>query len=378
MGEGFDVIVIGVGAMGSAACFQLARRGVRVLGIERFGLPHMLGSSGGFSRMIRLAYYEHPDYVPLLRRAYENWHELEQVSGKKLLHLTGGLYMGSQGSELISGALRSAREHSLDHELIDHAELARRYPQFTLPEDHIGILEPMAGMLEPEKCIAAFAEQAMRCGAQIHCHETLRSWTSDASGVTVITDRATYHADKLILTAGAWNGKFSNEFGVELPVSRQTLLWTWPSEPSLFEAGRIPVWGIGQPDGSLYYGFPMGLDDGLGMKFAHHARGQMVDPDRVARDPQPGDEETLRKAIRRFLPRGDGPTIALRVCMYSNTPDSHFIIDRHPMHDRVICGFACSGHGFKFASVIGEVLADLATQGETKLPIGFLGAARLG
>jgi sarcosine oxidase len=231
-------------------------------------------------------------------------------------------------------------------------------------------------MLLPEKCIAAYAEAAMRNGAGIHAHEVVKSWTSDARGATVATDRATYHAERIVFCGGAWNGKLAADFGIELPVTRQTLLWVWPKEPALFGADRIPVWGIGQPDGSLYYGFPMGLDDSVGLKFAHHKPGPVVNPDTIAREPQAGDEATLRDAMRKYLPRGDGPTLALRVCMYSNSPDCHFILDRHPKHERALCGFACSGHGFKFASVVGEVLADLAVSGKTELPAQFLGLSR--
>jgi sarcosine oxidase len=373
----FDVIVVGVGAMGSATCFELSRRGARVLGLEQFDIPHARGSSHGCSRMIRLAYYEHPHYVPLLRRAYERWRELEQLCGERLLHVTGGVYIGRTGSELVKGSLRSAREHGLEHERLDHAQLAKRFPQFQLPDDFEALYEPMAGWLPPERVISAYVEQALRQGATIHAHEPVRDWSDDAAHVTVRTDRATYHAQHLIFCGGPWTAQLLRDLGVQLVVTRQAMLWVWPRRCELFGPDRFCVWAIGHDDGTLHYGFPMSgsEDDGVGLKLAHHARGSASDPDRVAREPLPGDEAGAR-SIFRFMPDADGPVLALRVCLYTNSPDSHFIIDRHPRHDRVTlaCGF--SGHGFKFASVVGEVLADLALGGTTALPVEFLSLRR--
>lgn len=371
----FEIIVIGVGAMGSATCHELARRGVRVLGLEQFDIPHTRGSSHGLSRMIRLAYYEHPDYVPLLRRAYERWIQLEEECGRKLLHITGGVYIGPEGHELVAGSHQSAVRHRLDHELLDRTQLAVRFPQFRLPDQCVGLYEPMAGWLEPEKVICAFVEQAMRRGARIHAHEPVRSWTAGAGGVTVKTDRAEYRAEKLIFCGGPWTSSLVHDLGVALTVTRQVMLWVWPRQPELFDPDRFGVWALGHEDGTLHYGFPMS-GDGLGLKIAHHARGKPTDPDRVARDPQSGDETSVRNFIGTFMPAADGPTLALRTCMYTNSPDSHFIIDHHPAHERVTlaCGF--SGHGFKFASVIGELMADLSMHGRTDLPADFLSRAR--
>jgi sarcosine oxidase len=371
----YDVIVVGVGAMGAAACYHLARAGVRVLGLEQFEIPHAKGSSHGYSRMIRLAYYEHPDYVPLLRRAYQLWAELEQNSGQKLLHLTGGIYMGRPDGGVVSGALSAARRHGLAHELLDRAKLAERFGQLSVPQDHVGVWEPQAGFLLPERTIAAHAEGALRAGAELHGHEAVAQWESDDGGVTVRTGRGEYRADRIIFCGGAWSGRLVRDLGVELLVTRQVLGWVWPKRPELFELGKLPVWAVEQPDGGLAYGFPM-MPDNPGLKIALHARGKPTEADRLVRDILPGDEDEVRGVARRYVPDGDGPLLALRVCMYTNSPDSHFIIDRHPRHPRVIvaCGF--SGHGFKFSSVIGEVLADLARNGKTELPIGFLGLNR--
>lgn len=377
MNNRFDIIVVGVGAMGASTCHCLARRGLRVLGLEQFDIPHGQGSSTGFSRMIRMAYYEHPDYVPLLRRAYELWHEIESESGQKLLHLTGGLYIGKPTEELISGSLQAARQHHLPHELLTHAELSHRYSQFQVPEDWVAIHEPNAGFLLPEKVVATYADRALRCGAEIHGREPVVEWSADKSGVRVRTPRAEYLAGQLVFCGGAWSGMLLRDLDVRLTVTRQVMGWVWPPRPKQFELGKLPVWAIGNTDGSLYYGFPM-MSDNPGFKISLHAPGTTADPDHVVREILPADEETFRPALRRFLPDADGPTLAVRTCLYTNSRDHHFIIDRHPQHPNVTlaCGF--SGHGFKFASVIGEVLADLATTGSTPLPAQFLSLSRFG
>jgi sarcosine oxidase len=329
------------------------------------------------SRMIRLAYYEHPDYVPLLHRAYELWEELEKLSGQKLLYLTGGLYMGEPGCELVSQASIAARQHGLEHEVLDRAQLAARYPQFELPASYQGLYEPRAGFLVPEKVIAASARTAMQAGAQIHGREVVLDWTGTSTGVTVRTDRDEYRAEHLVVCAGPWTGKVLRDLGVPLVVTRQVLAWFWPNEPSRFELGAFPVWGIDRPGGGLYYGFPMSSED-VGLKLAVHLPGKGVDPDQVARDPQPGDIEELRQFIAGTLPSARGPLLSQRVCLYTNSPDSHFIIDKHPRDPRVTiaCGF--SGHGFKFASVIGEILADISMSGRTALPVEFVSLSRFG
>ena len=373
----FDVIVIGLGAMGSSACYHLARRGVRVLGLEQFDIPHALGSSHGSSRMIRLAYYEHPDYVPLLRRAYELWDELEAVSGQKLLYRTGGLYLGPRDGEIVGGSLRAAREHGLTHEVLEREELRKQFPQFQIPEPWVGMFEPEAGFLVPERVVAAQAHAALRAAAELRGREAVVEWSSDARGVRVRTNKGEYRAGHLVLCEGPWSGKLVRDLGVELKVTRQVMGWVWPKEPESFALGRLPVWAIDRLDGTIHYGFPM-VDDVPGFKLAHHGPGGLIDPDHVLRDPQPGDEESFRPILRSMIPAADGPLLSMKVCLYTNSPDGHFIIDRHPKHERVTiaCGF--SGHGFKFASVVGEVLADLAMKGSTELPVGFLKLSRFG
>jgi sarcosine oxidase len=375
MGNSYDVIVIGVGAMGAAACHQLARRNVRVLGLEQFDIPHNLGSSHGNSRLIRLAYYENPNYVPLLIRAYELWDELERSSGQKLLHITGGVYLGDPQWELVSQSAVSARKHNLPHEILSHEQLKARWPQFELPKHFVGFFEQRAGFLLPERVIQTYARSAMQSGAEIHGREPVRDWSVNSSGVTVRTELGEYRADKLIFCAGAWTSKLLHGLGVKLVVTRQMLNWFWPRVPARFELGQFPVWGMDRPGGGIYYGFPMSSDD-LGLKVAIHDPGEAVDPDTVDRHPRRGESDELSQFLWKHLPDGGGPVISQRVCMYTNTPDCHFVIDKHPRHERVViaCGF--SGHGFKFASVVGEILADFVTAGRTRLPVEFLSLKR--
>jgi sarcosine oxidase len=371
----FDVIVIGVGAMGSAACFHLARRGASVLGIERFNIPHDRGSSHGFSRMIRMSYYEHPDYVPLLRRAWKLWEDLEAETGQKILYATGGVYIGPPNSEFIEKTRRSAETYGLPHDMLDATQLAAKCPQFFVPRDWIAMHEQFAGLLIPERAISAHVDLAIKFGAEIHGNERVLDWTEDSTGVTVRTARGEHHAEKLIVCGGAWSDRLVRDLGVELFVTRQVWGWVQPKRPRMFELGSMPVWAIDHLDGSIHYGFPL-MPDNPGLKVAHHYHGPRVDPETIVRDPLPGDEDDFRPVLSKYLPEADGPLLSIRTCMYTVSPDSHFIIDRLPRHDRVTvaCGF--SGHGFKFATVVGEVLADLAMHGKSEMPIGFLGFGR--
>ena len=372
-----DVIVVGVGTMGAAACAELARRGAKVLGVEQFDIPHALGAHHGRSRMFRLAYFEHPDYVPLLKRAFNLWKRLEKTSGVKVFHVTGGVYLGRPDGDTVGKSAASAERHGLDHALLDPAERLGRFPQFTLPDDYAALYEPTAGFVVPELAVGAMASEALRHGAELHGREAVLDWSSDASGVRVRTDRAEYRAEKLVFAAGAWSSRLVRNLGVPLIVTRQTLGWFAPRDPAPFRYGEFPVWAFDAPDGSLYYGFPI-LPDHPGFKIARHQPGPPTDPDTVIRTPLPGDESDLRAALVKHIPDADGPLLSLIVCFYTNSPDSHFIIDRHPMHERVTiaCGF--SGHGFKFAPVVGEILADLAMHGKTTLPAQFLGLPRFG
>lgn len=367
----YDAIVVGLGADGSAAVAELARRGKRVLGIERFSRGHEMGSFVGRTRVTRTAYFEHTDYVPLLQRAWERWEALERESGERLLFRTGGLYAGPRGSGIVEGSLRSVRQHGLAHEVLEGSELRRRHPWLN-GDGLVAIVEEKAGYLLPERCIAAHLAIAERHGAVLKFDDGAERWDRHGLSYAVRTRGETiYRATSLVLTAGAWLPDLVPDLALPVAVERVPLFWYEPAEASAFR--DIPVYFVETDDGS-YYGFPYLAGEGL--KVARHGTGDVTDPDRLDRDVRPGEDDGVRRFIRRFMPKGEGPLFASKVCMYTKTPDEHFIVDRHPEHRGVVFASACSGHGFKFASVMGEVLADLALDGRTSLPIGFLSLSR--
>jgi sarcosine oxidase len=373
----FDVIIVGVGAMGSAACWQLARRGVNVLGIERYDIPHELGSSGGDTRMIRLSYFEHPDYVPLLRRAYAGWDELGAAIGERILERTGALYIGREDGELIGGSRRAALTHSLDHRMLSR-EQRKRYGAFDIPPHFAAMFESDAGFVRSALAITTMAEQALLSDATLHTRESVVRWSADAHGVEVQTDRAMYRAERLVFTCGAWTAQLVAGLGVPLRVTRQALLWFWPRHPEQFRLGAFPCWALEDDTPGfvgVYYGFPL-MNGQLGLKIALHAPGETALPDQVDRDPRDHDVAALAPLLDKYLPGARGPVTRQKICMYTMSPDGHFIVDRLPGHTNVVIAAGFSGHGFKFAPVIGEALADLVQFGRTDLPIGFLGLQR--
>ena len=369
MPDRYDAIVLGVGGMGSAAVYQLARRGKRVLGIEQFDVPHSLGSSHGISRIIRLAYYEHPSYVPLLRRAYELWRELEAGFDEQLLHVTGSIDAGPAESRCFAGSLESCRLHDLPHEVLDGRAVNRRFPGYRLPDDHQAVLQPDGGFLLSERCIVAHVVAAQALGAIVQARERVHGWEPRGDGVRVETDRGTYDAERLIVTAGAWAGTLVPGLHPVAVPERQVLGWFQPSSPALFMPDRFPVFNL-EVDEGRYYGLPIAVVPGFKLGRYHHLE-EATDADGADRDCHPRDEAVLRTFAEKYFPEGAGPTMALRACLFTNTPDEHFVIDAHPDHRQVILASPCSGHGFKFCSVVGEILADLAIAGETRHDIGL-------
>ena len=368
-----DVIVAGLGAHGSSAAYRLAARGASVLGFDRFPRGHTLGSSGGLSRIIRLSYYEHPDYVPLLRRAWTLWRDLERESGATLLTQTGGLYAGDPNGELVAGALKSASAHQLEHEVLDAATLRARYPLFDWPDGWQGLFERQAGWLAPELCIETHLRLAERNGATLRFDEPIDHWESTRDGVRVTTATGTFEAKQLVIAAGAWESQLAPSLARELSVERNVLLWFEPTaERDAF--ARLPVYIVDDTD-RIFYGFP--YIEGQGLKVAGLHFGDKADPDTVDRTASAHDEERVRVWLRRRMPLANGKRRDAKVCMYTNTPDANFIVDRLADHPNVVVASACSGHGFKFSSVIGEILADLVLDGETRHPISFLSAHRL-
>ncbi len=364
----FDVIIVGLGAMGSAVAAHLARRGKRVLGLDRFAPPHALGSSHGQTRIIREAYFEHPVYVPLVQRAYELWSALERQAGRSLFLETGGLMIGRPDSAVVAGAKRSAKEHSLPHEVFPAAELRARFPALQPTDEMIGVWEPRAGILFPEICIEAHLTMARTQGADLRSDEPALSWEDDGDGVRVVTSKGAYHANQLALTVGSWIHSLLGDLKLPLAVERQVQFWFEPKHPVQFQPERCPIHIWEHEPGRFFYGFP---DLGEGVKVARHHEGETADPDSINREVRPAEVEAMRAIVRQFIPDADGPLRSAVVCMYTNTPDGQFFIDQHPAHPQVWIASPCSGHGFKFSSAIGEVMADLLTEGQTQFDLSL-------
>lgn len=349
--------------MGSATAYQLARRGLKVLGLEKYNLVHEMGSSHGLNRIIRLAYYEHPSYVPLLFRAYELWRQLENITGERILFVTGGIDAGPEDGRIVNGSLASCKEHSLRHELLDAQRLQQRFPGISLAKGMLSVYSPDSGFVLSERAITTYIRLALDLGAEIHGYEPVEDWEVRPDSVRVRTATATYSAERLIIAAGAWASKLVPVLRNVLTPERQVLIWTYPLRPELFQLGAFPIFNLESPQGQ-FYGFPVYDFPGFKMGRYHH-RNERVDPEAMDRDCHPEDEAVLREGIARYFPQANGPILALKPCLFTNTPDEHFILDVHPEFDRVFIAAGFSGHGFKFSSAVGEIMADLATTGKT-------------
>jgi sarcosine oxidase len=377
--ERFDVIVLGVGGVGSAALYHLAGRGLRVLGIEQFEIAHARGSSHGETRLIRQAYFEHPDYVPLLARAFAGWRALEAASDESLYHEVGLVQIGRAGGAVIRGVRASATEHQLQIENLTARETEVRFPGLRVSDDCEAVYESRAGYLLVERCVAAHARVAMERGAVLHTGETVRNWRvpgkgDAAEGVVVETDRATYAADRLIVTAGPWAGGLLADLGIRLEVRRKPLFW-FRTRSGAYRAERgFPGFLYELPEG-CFYGFPQ-IDD-ASIKVAEHTGGQTVsDPLAVNRELDPGDLVRVSTFVGQHLTSATTECVQHVVCMYTMSPDEHFILDRHPRFPQVAFAAGLSGHGFKFAGVLGEELARLACEGTVDSRAKFLSATR--
>jgi sarcosine oxidase len=368
-----DVVVAGLGVMGSATADALAGRGLRVLGLDRFAPPHGRGSSHGRSRVIREAYFEHPLYVPLVRRAYELWHQLERERGAALFTRTGVLSVGPADGTVVAGARRSAREHGLDHEELDERAIRERWPAVAMPAGASGLFEPRAGLLDPEASVAALLARARGRGAELRRDEPLLSWKASGSGVEVRTPAGVVHAGALVLSAGAWNPAL---IGATLPlrVERRIVHWFAPArDAAALRADRCPILLWEHAAGSLFYTAP---DLGHGVKAAFHNEGEATDPDEV-RPPSAEDERRSRAALEQLLPAAAGALLDARTCLYTLAPDGHFVLDHHPEHPQVLLVSPCSGHGFKFGPAIGELVAELVACGRTRADLSPFALARL-
>jgi sarcosine oxidase len=370
----YDVIVAGLGGMGSAAAAHLSARGVRVLGIEQFDRGHSFGASTGKSRIIRKAYFESPEYVPLLERSYTLWHQLQARTGAQLYFPTGLLTIGLENGPVLQGAREAAARYSLDVSILEAKDIRAKYPVFHLLDSEVGVYEADAGYVVPEATVLAHLEFAQAHGAELRFGTIFKNWKADSQGVTVtLGDGQKVRASRLVLTLGPWFAREMAEIGVRLEIQRIILGWFEPAKPLgpnempcfLYEGGTYP---------SLLYGFP---DVGDGVKAAFHGHGPVTSPQGLDRDiDEPVDITPIANALNDLIPGAAQKFVYGKACMYSMTDDEHFVIDKHPAHPNVILAGGFSGHGFKFVPVVGEILAQLAMEGGTPHPIKFLSVKR--
>jgi sarcosine oxidase len=365
----YDVFVAGVGVMGGAVARALARAGLRVAGCDNRQPPHDRGASHGESRIIRAAYFEDPVYAPLARRALTLWRALEEETGRSLLRVTGGLNIGPDAGSLVRGALASARSHGIPHERVGGAELMRRYPALRVGAGEVAVFEPDAGILDPEQCVSAQIESARAAGAQLRLGDRLVGWRRVGAELRITTASGECTARRLVLALGAWLPAFRP--GLPLQVTRQPVFWFDPIEPAIHAPERLPHFLIEFEPHRVFYGFP---DLGSGLKCAIHREGEITTAEGVDRTLRPSEQKTVRSLLERFLPRAAGALRDSAVCLYTNTADGHFLIDRDPAEPAVWLLSACSGHGFKFAPALAELLLEpLAGRGGAPLEPFSLG-----
>jgi len=375
MGQ-FDVVVVGLGATGAAALRELARRGFRAAGIDRFIPGHSNGSSHGETRIIRLGYFEHSSYVPLLRRSYQLWRDLEADSGRKLMRVTGIVEIGLPGGRLVTGTLAAIQEHDLAHEVLDSAETMRRFAAFRLPSDFVGVFQPDGGFLAAEASVEAMVTLARAAAAEVIAGVRVLSIEPHGHGVHIRTDSDDIEARTAIVAGGPWIPQLLPELSLPLRVTREVMGWFTPLKAGPFAPGRFPVFILESRHG-MHYGFPMS-PAGTVKVAKHHHHDETVFPDDPRRPVSAMDEALIRSALESHIPAANGPLTAAKTCFYTMTPDHHLIVDRHPGAPNVIIASPCSGHGFKFAPVIGEILADLVTEGGTEHDISRFRLARFG
>ena len=374
-GSTVDVVVAGLGAMGSAAVYHLAKRGVRVAGFDRYRPPHTHGSSHGHARVIREAYASGPAYVDLIRRAYALWESLADESGMELVRTYGHLSMRPPGGAERLGVLESARAFNIPVEQVATEAVRRRFPMFRVDDGWEGIFEPRAGAVFPEACINAHLRLAESAGAELNFDCPVLDWTPDGSAVRVKSKSGEISADRLVVCAGAWVSRLVANLALPVEIERMTLFFFRPlRNPERFVPGCCPnnTWVC--ENGVSFYCQP---DFGRGFKAALHCGRAGVDPETLDRTTTPEDEAEIRPLVERFIPDAAGPVVESHVCMYTNLPDTRWIVDFHPGHEQVIIASPCSGHGFKFSSAIGEILANMCTGEADEPDRGMFGVAPL-
>jgi sarcosine oxidase len=372
----YDAVVVGLGVTGAASLYRLAKRGLRVLGIEQFTPGHDRGSSHGETRIIRLGYFEHPSYVPLLREAYPLWRDLESETGQTLLKITGIVEIGSPDGELVRGTLDSSRMHGLPHDVLNASAIRQRFPAFAVPADYGGVYQPDGGYLAAEPAMSAMIDSAIAAGAEVRTHTKVENVAPHGNGVRVRTSNGDIEAHRAVIAAGPWLASLMPELHLPLRVTRQFLGWLSPPSPARFSPEHFPVFLFESPLG-VHYGFP--IHNGSGLKLAkHHHHDEAVDPAAYDRSVSLRDQQALLSFRDKYLPSASGPLTTAQTCLYTMTPDGHFIIDRLPDAPQIIVASPCSGHGFKFAPVIGDIVADLAINGATQRDISRFALARFG
>ena len=372
----YDVIVAGLGAMGSATAFHLAgRKGLRVLALDRHHPPHTLGSTHGGTRIIRETSFEHPRYVPLVRRAYECWRQIEAATGRPLLKITGGVFIGARDGTFVAKSKESADVHAVPYEILSPADIRRRFPAFRPDDGTVGFFEPGAGILGPETCVQACLDYARAKGVDLKFDEPVVRWEASGKGVTVTTPRGRYSGGKLLLAAGPWMLDTLTRIGVPVTAERIVMHWFAPAgDTAPFDAARCPLalWEFGP--NAAFASFPI---EGGEIKTTIHHGGEPTTADTMRRDVGADEIAAMRRMLKRFLPGSSGAHRRSAVCLYTNVGGGDFLIDAHPAHGQVLLASPCSGFGFKFASAIGELLADLLVDGKTKWDLRPFGIGRL-
>lgn len=369
----FEVIVIGLGVMGSAAAYHLAKQGKRVLVLEQFELDHRWGSSYGESRIIRYA-YTHPTYVEMSDHSFHLWRELEAESGRRLMFTTGGLDFGMADSATLTATAHTLHDRGIPFEWLSPEQSAARFPQFRLEPGMAALYQPDAAYLHASACVITLSELAQIHGATLRTHTLVTGIEPLSEGVRVHTPDGPFDAARLVLTGGAWSGKRLGELGLELPLqpTREQIVFFHAPDRALFTPDRCPVFIVHEQP--WFYGLPD--VDGKGVKMAIHCNGQSTDPDRTNHNPDPQYLEQIKALAQRYVPAGVGPVSEARVCLYTMTPDEDFVIDHHPEYPQIVFGAGFSGHGFKFGVLIGRILADLALKGESAHDLSLFKVSR--
>jgi sarcosine oxidase len=359
MAEIIDIIVLGLGANGSSALYHLSKTNKKILGIDRFTPPHSFGSSHGESRIIRQAYHESPVYVPFVLEAYNLWDEIEALAGEKLLLKTGGIMLGTEDASVILGAKLSAGSYGIAYDYLNYKDLKQQFPAFKPSEDTVAVVEKNAGILFPEKCIKAYLTQAQKNGAGVRFNETVLTINPKADYVEIITSKGTYLTEKLIISAGAWTSGLLPGLALPLRVERQVAHWFRNTNPQMQPYAmpdKLPIYIWEFSPGKMFYGFP---DLGDGLKIAHHHDGDTIDPGNLKQDATPDEVATMKNVLDTYFNFNVVHNYS-GVCMFTNTPDADFIVDYHPQNKNIVIASPCSGHGFKFSSLTGKLLGDMA------------------